>query len=138
VKRERDIALEFTGIFGNYPLLTPSMNAERGWPDKLIQLPNSRVVACELKRVFVNQQDYYLLSELRQEQCAWLAKWQRNDGKCFVFCGVMRDEALLGYDIIIMPTWYDWIHANKQKYGVTKLLSEDREIINWFVGWCRA
>lgn len=134
MKRERDIADTFNSIFRNYHILTPSMNAERGWPDKLIQLDNSRVVAAELKRVFINTRNYFVLDELRQEQSAWLAKWQHHNGKCFVFCGVIRDEALLGYAIITQTVWSDWIQANKVKYYNHKICSVG-EVGAWFAGW---
>jgi hypothetical protein len=109
----------------------PNNMVERGWPDRLIQLPNSVVVACELKRVFVNLQNYYLLTELRQEQCAWLAKWQRHGGKCLVFVGIVKFNDLVGFHCLTQTLWSNWLQANKSKYVATKILTP-LDVVVWF------
>ena len=131
MKNERDVARLFTSIFAQYQLLVPNNIAERGWPDRLIQLPNSVVVACELKRVFTNLQNYYLLTELRQEQCAWLAKWQRHGGLCFVFVGVVKFDEIAGFHCLTQPLWSAWLQANKSKYSGDGLKSA-AEVLAWF------
>ena len=131
MKNERDVARLFTSIFAQYQLLVPNNIAERGWPDRLIQLPNSVVVACELKRVFTNLQNYYLLTELRQEQCAWLAKWQRHGGKCFVFVGIVSFDDLVGFHCITQAVWSDWLKANKLRYPATNVYTA-LDVMTWF------
>ena len=129
--RETDIAKEFTSIFKEYSLWVPNNTAESGWPDRLIQTPNSVIVACELKRVFANLSDYYLLTELRQEQCAWLAKWQRTGGKCFVLIGVIKYNNLVGYHCFSLPLWSSWLQANKLKYQASDFKTK-AEVLIWF------
>src|SRR6476620_7367376 len=133
---ERDIVDDLKRILERYQILTPNNFAERGWPDKLIQLPNSRVVACELKRVFVNKGNYYTLGELRQEQCAWLAKWQFHGGLGFVFVGMISNDKLLGYHCIAMNKWDSWLTANKQKYYAVDILA-DEDVLRWFIDYAR-
>ncbi len=133
---ERDITKDFKDIV-SYPLLTPTMSAEAGWPDKLIQLSNSRVIACELKRVYINQSGYYRLSELRQEQAAWLAKWQHNGGKCFVFVGVCEGLEVLGYQCITCNHWSDWLQVNKRQFQGVHLLTKTN-VAAWLDGFVHA
>jgi hypothetical protein len=128
---EKDIAKEFTKIFKQYSLYIPNNTTESGWPDRLIQTPNSVIVACELKRVFVILQNYYLLSDLRQEQCAWLAKWQRSGGKCFVLVGVIRFDLLVGYHCITQSNWSNWLLANKSRYTGQGMRTSS-EVLVWF------
>ena len=134
---ETDVAKQFTSIFSNYNLLVPNNMVERGWPDRLIQLPNSVVVACELKRVFVNLSNYYLLTELRQEQCSWLAKWQRYGGKCFVFVGVVKFDDLVGFHCLTQNLWSNWLQANKSRYVATNVLAP-LDVLVWFKGYAGA
>ena len=133
IKKERDVANDLTRILKGYPLLTPSMNAERGWPDKLIQLPKSVVVACEIKVVTANQSNYYLLSELRQEQAAWLAKWVYHGGLGFVFVGINNEFGFMGYHCKTM-NWDNWILANKQQYQAINVMHEIA-VLQWFEDW---
>jgi len=135
--KERDIALDFKTILKHYTILVPNNITERGWPDRLIQLPKSVVIPCELKRVFVNKSGYYVLSDLRQEQCAWLAKWQYNGGKCFVFVGLIRDGEFLGYHCITVNEWRDWLYVSKEKrYAV--YIKTSMAVLEWFEDYCRA
>ncbi len=129
--KERDIAKDFTSIFRAYQLWIPNNTTESGWPDRLIQCDNSLVVACELKRVYVNLSNEYSLGELRQEQCAWLAKWQRKGGKCLVFAGLIRFADLVGFHCITKPEWGDWLQANKVKYSANNIMS-DTDVVTWF------
>lgn len=132
---ERDIGEHFKEIFNQYPILLPDHRSQAGWPDRLIQLPDSRVIAVELKRVEVNTKGYFLLSHLRQEQCAWLAKWQRNGGSCFVFCGVTKDNMFMDYCIVQMASWNGWLIANKHKYYLKDWgIWNDEAVLNWFEG----
>ena len=134
---ESDVVKDFNKIFKQYSLWIPNNTAESGWPDRLIQVPNSVVVACELKRVFVNLSNYYLLSELRQEQCAWLAKWQRTGGKCFVLVGVVKFDVLVGYHCITQSLWSNWLQANKSRYTAIGM-KNNVEVLAWFKDYVSA
>jgi hypothetical protein len=136
---ERDVASDFNKIFAAYPILAPINNAIGGWPDRLIQLEDSRVVAVEIKRIelFKNGLEFRL-STFRKEQGAWLAKWQRNEGLCFLFLGLtdLRED-LQGYGIITVSDWRRWIElvnavCNVRDY-LTLYTKDWTEIIDWFV-----
>lgn len=119
--QERDIAHKFTDIFKQYPLLVPSMNAESGWPDRFIQLPNSKLIAAEIKSIQVNKHKYFVLTTFRQSQAAWMAKWQRNGGIGFLFIGLSIDNEFIGFHVLTCAKWTDWLGVNSQKYYLEKL-----------------
>jgi len=135
--KERDIAGDFKTILKQYAIHTTNNTMESGWADKLIQCPKGIVVAAELKRVFVNKSGFYLLSDLRQSQCAWLAKWQYNGGKCFVFIGLIRDDIFLGYHCKTVVEWKDWLKVNNQKHYAINIKSAS-EVAYWFEGFISA
>jgi len=72
-----------------------------------------------------------LLTELRQEQCAWLAKWQRHGGKCFVFVGIVSFDDLVGFHCITQAVWSDWLKANKLRYPATNVYTA-LDVMTWF------
>lgn len=107
---EREVASDFNTMFNEYGLLAPINNARGGWPDRLIQLTNSRVVAAEIKSVQQLQNGKIRLAEFRADQAAWLAKWQRNDGMCFLFVGITNFFGnFVGYAIKTCDDWRNWI-----------------------------
>ena len=105
----------------NYPLLVPNNLSQAGWPDRFIQLPNSRIVACELKIVDLNREGTFHLAGFRQTQAAWLANWQRNGGLCFLLVGINRQEDFVGYAVIRSHGWKQWLTVNKQDYDLNSV-----------------
>jgi len=131
---ERDLADKFADIFCKYTLLTPINNAQAGWPDRFIQLPNSRVVAAELKIASLNTRGYFVLTSFRQTQAAWLAKWQRKGGLGFLFVGVTNKASRVGCFILSYDKWDSWLDANTQRYYVdnVKIYTDKESIVEWF------
>lgn len=138
---EKDVASKFNSIFENYGLLAPINNSVGGWPDRLIQLTNSRVVAVEIKSIQLLKTGELRLAEFRKEQAAWLAKWQRNNGLCFLFLGIIDFcEQFVGYGIVTVNDWIDWIklpNALLTKDDLSFISNETNAILNWFKGYAR-
>jgi hypothetical protein len=131
---ERDLADQFTSIFETYPLLIPNNAAQAGWPDRFVQLPDSRIIATELKVAEVNSHHYFVLNTFRQTQAAWMAKWQRNGGLGFLFVGVKFNGKRIGYHIITCDHWQSWLKVNITRYYLDKIvLHMDYESVRqWF------
>lgn len=132
-KAERMLAEEFKKAI-NYPLLVPNNLSEAGWPDRFIQLPNSRIVACEFKVVSLLRNDTFTLPEFRQTQAAWMAKWQRNDGLGFLLVGLNKDNGFIGYVVIKCAMWKDWLTVNVQRYDIKKVgvMTHIDNVMDWF------
>lgn len=132
--RERDVASSFKDIFDKHYILCPVSATSSGWPDRLIVLPDSRTVAVEQKRIKVNLEGSFTLNALRNDQCAWLAKWQKAGGLCFLFFGLYtgRDTSI-GLSVITVPSWRSWIGINSHTYSVNDIrIMTPTEIYNWF------
>jgi len=116
-----------------YPLLVPNNHSQAGWPDRFIQLPGSKIIACELKVVSLVKDHWFNLTELRQTQAAWLAQWQRRGGMCFVLVGLNSGTNFVGYATVIQTKWNDWLQANCNKYNLnTSLVHWDIDaVIEW-------
>jgi hypothetical protein len=82
---EKDLAREFGEVFSSWPCYHVVSKSDPGWPDRMLVLPMSRVCYVELKIVSITLDDTFII-ELRPDQAAWLAKWQRIGGLCFVMC----------------------------------------------------
>ena len=133
--KESYVANQFGVIFREFPLLAPVHLGQAGWPDRFIQLPNSKIVAVELKGVEANKHNYFVLTAFRNTQAAWMAKWQRNGGLGFLFVGVSNwDLTKLGYHIIVFDDWNGWIRVNTQKYYLNQiaLYTDHGAIRDWF------
>ena len=143
--KERDVGSSFAAIFKNYLILSPKSFAEPGWPDRLIVMPDARVIACELKRVRLTLDGRFSLKELRNDQTAFLAKWQRAGGLCFVLAGLyssvsIRKNAyskLVSLAPISVPHWKDWLDTNKQEFLFSEMFSsiENDDIYKWFLNY---
>lgn len=130
---ERDLADKFKEAI-KYPLLVPNNLSQAGWPDRFIQLPNSRIVACELKVVSLTKGGLFNLAQLRQTQVAWLAQWQRRGGLCFVLVGINTGKDFLGYVVITQLKWSDWLRANCKQYDLDTVSTHYRmsSVMEWF------
>jgi hypothetical protein len=134
---ERDVASDFNKMFEDYPILAPINNANGGWPDRLIQLDNSRIVAIEIKRIeLFKTGQTFRLATFRKEQGAWLAKWQRNGGLCFLFLGLtdLRED-LQGYGIVTAKDWRYWIELVNGLLAIDDLNLYTKDwvnIVDWF------
>lgn len=130
---ERDLAKTLKEKI-HYPLLVPNNLSQPGWPDRFIQIPNSRIVACELKVVSLTKGHWFNLTTLRQTQTAWLAQWQRRGGLCFVLVGINLGNEFYGHAIITQPKWSDWLQANCKQYNLDTVatLYKMSEVMEWF------
>lgn len=107
---ERDIAYNFNTMMSEYGILTPINNSQGGWPDRLIQLTNSRVVAVEIKSLQQLKNGDIRLVDFRKDQAAWLAKWQLYHGDCFLFAGITDFwNKFIGYGVWCAEDWREWL-----------------------------
>lgn len=133
---ERDVAAAFNTMFKEYGVLAPINNSQSGWPDRFVQTINSVVVAAEIKLVQLLKSGDMRLAEFRPTQAAWLAKWQRNNGKCFLFLGINDfNEAFLGYGILTVTDWKEWVQLSNALVRMEELdfmTNETQVITDWF------
>lgn len=138
---EKKVASEFNDIFTGYNILTPINNAVGGWPDRLVQLPNSRIIPVEIKLVSFGMHDTFRLATFRNDQAAWMANWQRYDGKCFLFIGLLEvTKVFAAYGIITMDDWRDWLKLASKTLNERNLdlfTSDARTMRTWFEGYVR-
>ena len=113
---ERDLAEDFKQIFEAFPLHIPNNASVAGWPDRFIQLPNSKLVAVELKVVSLTLDSFYRLNRFRNSQAAWMAKWTKAGGLGFLFIAVMERDTCVGYHAIEHVDWRAWLDVNKKRY----------------------
>ena len=133
---EREVSSAFNTMFAEYGLLAPINSAQAGWPDRLVQLANSVVVAVEIKLFQQLNNGSIRLAEFRPTQAAWLAKWQRNGGKCFLFMGILSyTSEFVGYAILTVNHWKTWTtlpNCRMQLEEFDFVSNEDRVILDWF------
>ena len=133
---ESMLSQKFSSEFDCYQLWKPS-NRAAGWPDIGIQIGISQFVWCELKVTTIRSDGLILLDNLQKEQAAFLYKWQRNNGFCFVLAALLGRGApggLISY-IVVRPFLYkDWLNVNRTLYKQTDLLSfkDMPAILEWF------
>lgn len=137
--RERNVGEMFKRVFDGYPTLNIRNNAESGWPDRLVQLGNSRIVFVEMKHVVINQSNYFRLTDFRNDQASFFAKWQKADGKCCLFLGITNTaNDIIGYGLYTTFDWREWLDVNKSKYTIDELSVFDQghsAIKKWFANW---
>jgi hypothetical protein len=134
---EKDLALAFQEMLADFPILVTVNYAQRGWPDRLVQLPNSRIAFVELKIIKPDKQNYFDLKEFKAEQAAFFTKWARRDGLC---CLVFASEPER-YHVIACEFWRQWLSINKVKLtpGACVLWNADRgKFIDWWMNWTAA
>src|SRR4249919_255570 len=84
---EKHLAKDFGEIFKDYQLWIPT-DRQSGWPDRGVQINNSRIVWFELKIIRIRYgASSVRITNLSAHQAAWLSKWQRSGGFCFLFIG---------------------------------------------------
>jgi hypothetical protein len=133
---EKTLAKHFNDMFKEYQIWTPS-DRLAGWPDKGIQINNSRIVWFELKVIEHRfRATTFRVSELTADQAAWLAKWQRSGGFCFLFLGFYdyRDE-ITKFGVLRCGNWSTWLSVPKHPIKIEQLVkfTEDKwEIYDWF------
>jgi hypothetical protein len=132
---EKKLAKDFGDTFRDYPILVPN-NRTAGWPDRAIQLNQSRLVWFELKIIKERFGGTTItIDELTNQQAAWLAKWQMNGGFCYLFIGLLNyyDE-LSKYAILKCGHWKTWLNVPNNRVRINQLLLfEDRwEVLTWF------
>lgn len=132
---ETILAQEFTKLFNHYPIFVMVNKTLGGWPDRMIQLPGSKVCFVELKIVILKANGSVNLSNFRGDQAAFMAKWQKNGGSCFLLMCVVDTEHKRRYGIIAPQAWRDWIFVPRKTWtpGEFQLYSEDKhDILFWF------
>jgi hypothetical protein len=132
---EKKLAKDFGDTFREYPILVPN-NRTAGWPDRAIQLNQSRLVWFELKIIKERFGGTTItIDELTGQQAAWLAKWQMRGGFCYLFIGIVdyQDE-LSKYAILKCGKWDMWLKVPRSRVRIDQLLLfDDRwEILKWF------
>lgn len=136
---ERDVNIRFKQAFGNYNLFPIQTNTSAGWPDKMLQMPNSRIIFIELKHIVMNKNATFRLTDFRSEQAAFFAKWQRSGGKCFIFVGISSSgKETLGYGTITLWDWKEWLECNKLIYSIGDMAvfsDSNAAILKWFRKW---
>lgn len=131
---ESNVAAKFKDAFSMFQLWIPS-NRVAGWPDIGIQFGMSQFVWCELKVTTLRPGARILLDNLQKEQAAFLYKWQRMKGFCFVLAGLSDREANdIGY-VIVRPFFYSqWLTVNKTLYNLDDLVFVNtmEDVRSWF------
>lgn len=132
---EKQLALDFTKIFTGYQIWVPN-NRTAGWPDRGVQIDNSRIVWFELKVITSRMgTNLITISELTNQQAAWLAKWQREGGHCYLFLGLVDiNDKLSSYAVLRVGDWRIWPQVPNRKISKDQLILFDnkQEVIKWF------
>lgn len=134
---EKDLSRDFTEIFkDDYPIWTPN-NRNAGWPDRAIQLPDSKLVWFELKIVQERAGNHFIrIANLSPHQAAWLAKWQKNGGFCYLFIGMISyDNRISRYGIMGVGKWDIWLKVPKQPVNTDQFhvyTNNKENILQWF------
>jgi hypothetical protein len=131
---EKDLAREFGEVFSSWPCYHVVSKSDPGWPDRMLVLPMSRVCYVELKIVSITLDDTFII-ELRPDQAAWLAKWQRIGGLCFVMCMSGNDLMKGKYLILQYPHWKLWLEVPKARYNFRspiRVFDTRQKLLEWF------
>jgi hypothetical protein len=131
---EKDVARSFTTIFNEYQIWTPS-NRIAGWPDKGVQLNGSVIVWFELKLITLRIKSQFKVSSLEPEQAAWLAKWQKAGGFCYLFLGIIDNNGNLMFGVFGQEQWANWLKVPKTVYHIDELelyVSTGEQVKKWF------
>ena len=95
----------------------------------------SRVAFVELKVCKLNRTAQTVSIELRPDQAAWLMKWERYGGKCFLFLG-MEDGGRFDFYGVFRPQEYrGWLKVPKRFVPIKEviLFSEPSKVRAWFI-----
>ena len=94
----------------------------------------SRIIWCELKVTTLRSDNTILLNNFDQQQAAFMYKWQRAGGQCFVLLSVIARQEI-GYAIITQLLEDDWLRLNKRRLTSNKIFayySDIKDILLWF------
>lgn len=132
---ESKLSREFASLFREYQIWTPSMRYA-GWPDRGVQI-NTHLIWFELKVVQIRYgATTFRVSEFTADQAAFMAKWQRTKGLCFLFLGFEDyDGEFIKYGILAPTNWHVWTSVPKHPVRFEQLLmyTDDKfEILEWF------
>jgi penicillin-binding protein-related factor A (putative recombinase) len=110
---ELKLAQTFDNAFSCYQLWKPS-NRQAGWPDRGIQINDSKFIWCELKTTSLRKDNTIQVSNFDQAQAAFMFKWQKAGGHCFLLVAIHTGQEDVGYAIItqLMPNY--WLSLNKR------------------------
>jgi len=102
-----------------------------------VQINNSRIIWFELKIIQHKLQSTTVsINTFTKEQAAWMAKWQRSGGFCYLFLGIVDRDSneFLNYSILRCSNWNTWLSVPYSKVRLEQLLLfEDRlGILDWF------
>lgn len=132
---EKDLALLFKKTFAKFPILHMISKTNPGWPDRLIQLPNSRVCYVELKIVKPTLKGTFRI-DLRSDQASWMAKWQYHEGLCFL---MFMDKFSHGPGAEIMTLsyghWKSWLAAPTTDFTCrepVQVFASSDLLLEWF------
>jgi hypothetical protein len=133
---ERDLARDFTEIFREYQLWVPN-NRTAGWPDRGVQINNSKIIWFELKLLTERlHTPTILVNSLAAEQAAWLSKWQMKGGHCFLFLGFVDQYSrnLVKYGIVRCGNWNTWLSVPRKPISLKQIqLFDNRmDVLFWF------
>jgi recombination protein U len=133
---EKKLSQDFTEIFKEFPIWTPN-NRTAGWPDRGVQIHSSRLVWFELKIVKLRYgASSVRISTFTPHQAAFMSKWQKAGGFCFLFIGFEDyDDLFTKYGILRCGRWDIWLQIPHQPISINQLLlhtDNKGEITNWF------
>src|SRR3954463_4089904 len=135
---ESKLADDFMDIFTIWAPVVCVNHSIPGWPDRMLQERNtSRICFAELKVCTVSDD---ITLELRPDQSAWLYKWQRHGGKCFLFIGMCNKIGRMEYYGVYSVTDYkDWLLVSRDKIPISKikLLIDDKQVKRWFTNYMK-
>jgi hypothetical protein len=133
---EKQLSQHFANIFHEYQIWTPN-NRTAGWPDRGVQVAG-RLIWFELKIVPVKFGSKTIhVKHLAKEQAAWLAKWQKAGGFCYLFLGLTDyyTDELKHYAILRCLHWPIWLEIPNKPILIEQLIIKtiDQKIIHhWF------
>jgi hypothetical protein len=131
--KEMKIHADFDTAFHQFPLLKPNEKVG-GWPDRGIQV-SAQLVWCEIKQTILRSNGTILLSNVEKEQAAFLYKWQRNGGYCFLLVGIVdRNDTLSCYVTIRPKDYKQWLTVRHQMFAPEHLgtFENMRDVLTWF------
>jgi hypothetical protein len=130
---ERDLASAFDDAFITYNILKPN-NRAAGWPDRVVQMNGSICIMVELKTTMIRVDNRIMITGFEKEQAAFMYKWQRANGFCFLLTAVLdRDAKLMGL-IIVQPIGYrEWLTIRHRLLEMDQLnLLDMHGVLQWF------
>jgi hypothetical protein len=115
---ESKVGEVFANVFNGYQIWAVDNVRVAGWPDRFLQLEQSRIFAVEFKIFTLNRFGGFAVHRFKSEQAAWFAKWQRYGGLCCIFYALLSNEyKLLGFSYITCQRWQDWLDVPNHKYS---------------------